>query len=174
MSDPPLCSKTLRECERRARRSGYGDLGDEFKILAEQIEGMIADELRKVYFFGCWNDDTGHYLHEPTGRSVHRGTDATPWGMSIDGVLPPAGPDVQGRCLLHHKDGWTALAFWDRSVDTRPGSNAALLVEGEFSFEDMVDLFVRHFPGVLKRFSFNLTQVHGESAGARKARERGR
>lgn len=168
-----LCSRTLRECERRARRSGYGDLGDEFAMLAKRIEDELAERSRRVFFFGCWNR-VGHYLHEPGGRYADSRHTEHPWGRNVDGVLQPADSEVEGRCLVHHKDGWTALAFWDRSVDDRGGCCAALIVEGESGFQDMLGVFETRFPEVLARFSFTLVQVHGESAGSRRERERGR
>src|ERR1700693_4562864 len=77
----------------------------------------------KVYFFGCMRGP-GHYLHSnpsPRGLTERRALCAiersNPWGYKIDGKLCPAGAQVQGRALVHHKDGWTALSFWDRSVD---------------------------------------------------------
>jgi hypothetical protein len=91
----------------------------------------------KVFYFGCW-DAIGHFLWTPSGVSVPLST--TPWGNAVDTGLCPGKRDRrgevacenqrEGEAALHHLDGWTALAFWDRSVDTRHGSNSAFLAEG--------------------------------------------
>ena len=104
----------------------------------------------KVYYFGCF-DEVGHYLYYPDGRSVYE-RDATPWSWpAIDGSLAPEGQQVQGLALLHKKDGWTAIAFWDRTFDSRGNSNSAFLAEGDFTFEEMLELAKKYFPAQVKR-----------------------
>ena len=52
-------------------------------------------------------------------------TDAigVPWSYRGDGIERERwfyrGPQTQGEALLYHKQGWTAISFWDRSVDER-------------------------------------------------------
>lgn len=41
---------------------------------------------------------------------------------------------TEGVVHLHHAHGWTIAAWWDRSGDKRPGSNAALFVRGEVDY----------------------------------------
>lgn len=86
----------------------------------------------KALYFGCargiWGHrDAGHYWYEPGGRSVrsNMGDVATPFGY-VDGKLAPriyAGDNApecpQGVAALHHRECWTALAFWDRTGDSR-------------------------------------------------------
>ncbi len=106
-------------------------------------------------FFGCWRN-AGHYLHEPGGRSI-RYEAAGPWGTKLDGRVQP---EEQVACIgnglppmrLIHKDGWTSLGFWDRTVDTRPGSCAAFVSTGTHTEEAMVKLAKEHFPKVWARF----------------------
>ena len=107
-------------------------------------------------FFGCWHD-VGHYLHDASGSTVrHR----TPWsgsgrwaehGGGLDGTLAPGDSQARGRAKLHVKDGWTALAFWDRSVDTRPNSNGVFLVDEELNFREAVVAFAVYFPRIAER-----------------------
>jgi hypothetical protein len=62
-------------------------------------------------------------------------------------------PDSQleGVCRLHHKDGWTALAFWDRSGDSRRNSCSVVIMKGEHDFATMVEIFEQEFPGIHAR-----------------------
>lgn len=115
----------------------------------------------KMYYFGPW-DKAGHYVFDERGRHVpHTEECQIPWGhegqnVGIDGVLQPgcvAGksqytrscPEVEGEALLHHKDGWTALSFWDRSVDRRPACNSTYMAQGIFTFEQMVGMAMIRF-----------------------------
>src|SRR3954464_1419685 len=103
------------------------------------------DATMKAYYFGCWNS-VGHYTHDPKGKHVYskRGggfyPDDQPW-EKIDGMLTPGQRNDQGRLVydamskehqgeaaLHHKDGWTALAIHDFTVDSRPNSNSVFLL----------------------------------------------
>jgi hypothetical protein len=131
----------------------------------------------EVYFFGCWNDLKGHHLWQPRParyESVrHRGL--IPW-TEIDGALTPgnrggsslyamrdnhveSSEQVEGLAALHHHDGWTALAWWDRSVDMRHGSNAALFARGEHDVAAMLKLGRQHFPTVMARFRYTIDCV---------------
>jgi hypothetical protein len=65
----------------------------------------------------------------------------------------------EGQSVITHKDGWTALSFWDRSIDSRPGSNSNFLAEGIFSFDEMVKLAQEKFPSVWNRFKFPIVEV---------------
>lgn len=118
-----------------------------------------------VYYFGTWGAP-GHYLWTPDGRTPWDVQRALPWRY-LDGPLAgdPALEDPrqpgrwdgehqpEGRACLHHRDGWTALAFWDRSCDSRAGSSSAIIARGEHSAEEMFALFERSFPAVWRRIS---------------------
>lgn len=65
----------------------------------------------------------------------------------------------EGLAALHHKDGWTALAWWDRSVDKRHNSNSVLIAEGTFTADEMLDMGRRHFPTVMGRFTYDIRVV---------------
>ncbi len=54
---------------------------------------------------------------------------------------------------LVHVQGWTALAFWDRSSDRRGGSNSAILAAGTLDFEAMVAIAADNFPSVWARIT---------------------
>lgn len=132
-----------------------------------------------VYYFGCWRE-SGHYLWKP-GRS-HAWDDerngVLPWKF-IDGCLPPARrgrPDSrgyrsvereapQGHAALHYKEGWTAFAFWDRSVDTRGGCNSAFFVRGIHSWEDALRIAKAKFPSVWKQIKFDVILAQEPDGG---------
>ena len=119
-----------------------------------------------MYYFGPW-DSAGHSLHLESGAHPRPIADSFPWspaGYDIDGKLQPSAdaPDhrinrasgvlstvghaqTEGEALLHYRDGWTALAFWDRSVDARASSNSTYFAEGVYSFEQMVELASTRF-----------------------------
>lgn len=89
-----------------------------------------------LVYYGPW-DRPGHYMYYETGDSVlSNERKRVAWqDREIDGVLQPGccwnrshsgsrRPQVEGEALLHHKNGWTALSFWDRTIDERPGCNS--------------------------------------------------
>lgn len=121
-----------------------------------------------IYYFGCWME-SGHYLWRAEGRSARHGEDRVlPWPQ-LDGTLPPADrrpvrkegsyPEVereapQGHAALHHKGGWTAISFWDRSVDSRPGSSSTFFIRGLHTWDDAVRIAKAAYPRTWGRFKF--------------------
>ena len=70
---------------------------------------------------------------------------------------------VEGLAKLHNRrDGngeyWTALAFWDCSVDERPGSNSVFILEGLYNFEQALEIAKKTFPTIFKRFKFEIKE----------------
>jgi hypothetical protein len=126
----------------------------------------------KAYYFGCVAR-AGHYLFGANGEAIYhdeRKAMALPWKDSeIDGKLAPQ-PRLQpalreqaqpeGQAVVHHREGWTALSFWDRSVDGRPGSNSTFFVEGTHEFPAMLQLVRELFPRIVKRFKFEIVEYH--------------
>lgn len=109
-----------------------------------------------MIFFGCI-DKSGHYLFDSSLNHVGR----HPLDHCMfDGVYPPQDISTEGvaRCI---EDGrFTFLAFWDRSVDHRPGSNAAFIEGGSHSFDEMIELAKQEFPSVMARFKFPITEYN--------------
>lgn len=116
----------------------------------------------RSYFHGCTGDGSGHGFHGAhehwTGNLVPRGE--VPWGRELDGGLAPklAG-QTEGVAKLHHKNGWTALAFWDRSGDSRGNSNSVFIFEGTWTYDQVLELAHEHFPESFERFDFELKPV---------------
>lgn len=133
---------------------------------------MTMDNI-KMFYFGPW-DRPGHYLFDERGYSV-RNSDrgGLPWHETgycnkpmIDGHLQPRGPKSypydkgtelpQGVAALHHLNGWTALSFWDRSVDARGGCNSTYFAEGNFTFKEMVELSSTRFAYRWNKMAFQV------------------
>lgn len=123
-----------------------------------------------VYYFGRWGGP-GHYLWSPAGHIAEQAV-TTPWTLrELDPLCgDPALADVRGRrsgdplywpgdeahqpqgvARLYHREGWTALAWWDRSCDTRFGSNSAFVARGTLTAEALAQLGATAFPSVWTR-----------------------
>lgn len=122
-----------------------------------------------VFFHGV-NKAIGHYWHGPRDSYIGHRDVVTPWG-GIDGVLAPRkgsglgyaddGSEFeQGQAALHHANGWTALAFWDRSgADKRDACNSVFVVQAEVDFDTMVALVKREHPTIFARFPWPIVDV---------------
>ena len=83
-----------------------------------------------------------------------------PWGTKLDGKVQP---ELEVPCVgngiprsrLVHKDGWTALGFWDRTVDTRGASCGAFVSDGTRTETDMLADAQAFFPEVWVRLHRN-------------------
>lgn len=115
----------------------------------------------EVYYFGCDNNQSGHYLFaEDQGRSLYgsRAAAIVPWWKQLDAGFAPKGHQVEGVARLTHTlDGWTVLSFWDRSVDTRPGSHSTFLIRGHHDYEAARSLACAAFPRTWGRYRFQVT-----------------
>lgn len=65
--------------------------------------------------------------------------------------FPRGADDAQGRSFIHFVDGWTIIAWWDRSEDTRRGSNAVFFVRGRHPWAVAVAQAREAFPRELAR-----------------------
>jgi hypothetical protein len=118
-------------------------------------------KMSKIYYFGCVNDRDGHDMynhHLRSNKETHYFLRNGPWGYEIDGGLCPLinKRQVEGIADIHQKDGWTAIAFWDRTGDSRSNSNSAFIVEGEFEFGEMLAMAKKTFPQLFERFKFEI------------------
>jgi hypothetical protein len=123
-----------------------------------------------AFYFGCWKE-SGHYLHDVAGYHVWRTKrpDDFPWDESLmDGRLLKNGkvPDrPDGR--VHWTCGgatalWYAFFWWDRSVDTRGGSNSGFYVRG-FGWPEAqaaFDYACAQFPSVITRQHHQLILIN--------------
>lgn len=121
---------------------------------------MMVDSI--IYYFGCWNEP-GHYLHSKEGRVSYRDENVRSWGSALDGgIFLPSGPQMEGRYRLTHirmetaYQYWTVIGWWDRSVDSRPGSCSAFLARETLSADEILALAHQDFPQVFSRMKFEL------------------
>lgn len=113
---------------------------------------------RYPLYFGCIRS-AGHYVLEGSQHAGNRHAEHCEWLSYLDGKLPPEGSDREGVARLHHFNGCTLLAFWDRSVDTRPGSNSVFLLPNpRLSFERAVAAAKVAYPHIWQRFKFEVVQ----------------
>lgn len=129
----------------------------------------------RMYYFGPW-DRSGHYFFNEFGHyeNEYKIKDF-PFGhdgerISVDGKLQPgcisgqnqfkrSRPEVVGEASLHHINGWTALCFWDRSVDKRLACNSNYFAEGCFTFEEMVEMSKTRFAERWNKMQFEVKLV---------------
>ncbi len=105
-------------------------------------------------YFGCAGP-AGHYVYNP-GMAYDRNME---WLAYLDGLLPPEGDQIEGAAKLYHLNGCTLLAFWDRTGDKRPGSNSVFYIPGKVAFHEAVGAAKGSFPGIWRRFTFDVVQV---------------
>lgn len=114
----------------------------------------------KTYYFGCCDGIKGHYLKNENRVGISFYNNELPW-KNFDGKLAPKRTNKAGIAKLHHKDNWTALSFWDYSIDHRPGSNSIFFSEGVRTFEQMIQINKTAFPDIMKRFDFPIINNDG-------------
>jgi hypothetical protein len=112
----------------------------------------------EVLYLGCWPGKLGHYVYAPGGVPV-----VAPWelypatrvaGLPImDGdlmnlVLPALQLEGEGRYV--YSDKRSAVWFWTRRIDTRPGSHAAFICEGRHEPDVILEKARIAFPTVME------------------------
>jgi hypothetical protein len=110
-----------------------------------------------ILYFG-WSEPSGHGL-KSSKTYPHPTWNSTPWGNNIDSGLCPRPESVDGKISEHHKDGWTAIAFWDRSGDSRPNSNTAFFVCCTMTTDELLVWSRKQWPEVFNRKGFPLRVV---------------
>ena len=105
----------------------------------------------QVVYFGCNHGDAGHYSWDQRGEQIPWGDVPFPWAK-YDQDLCPQTSRVSNQAQMHKKKGWTAMAFWDYTTDSRPGSNSVFFAKGDKTFEEMCILAKEFFPFIWERF----------------------
>lgn len=125
------------------------------------------------FYFGVWDSNLGHYLRDTMGKTYWDVPAGFPWEPhEIDGRLTQhtckkiqsycgCGSLPEGVAITHHKSGWTAIGFWDRSADHRGASNGNFFFKGDHSFSEMLELAKKNFPHIMDRVKFDI--VDGSS-----------
>lgn len=129
--------------------------------------------MTRIYYFGPLKE-SGHHFFRPDGYMA-RGeeVDSIPWqDFEVDGKLPPYGDiryrepqmELEGVARIHFKNGWTALSFWDRTIDKRYASSSTYLAEGTFTFEEIAALAKERFPERWGKMAFEVKLAQEPSA----------
>lgn len=101
-----------------------------------------------AFYFGCWNR-VGHYLHSVEGKSFYSTNwpSEMPWSLELTdtGLLKNGKikdiPDGTVYWTCGGKESfWYAFYWWDRSVDSRGGSNSGFYVRG-FGYPEAQEAF---------------------------------
>mgnify|MGYP001549230296 CR=1 FL=1 len=105
----------------------------------------------EILYYGCLRR-IGHFLNsKQTNIQFHE----TPWGYSLDEDAVVQKPDIaDGKLYTAKKDGWTAVGFWDRSVDSRPNSKSIFLVAKDWPTERVMAEAEKQWPEVCGRPRF--------------------
>lgn len=104
------------------------------------------------FYFGCKSPQySGHYLFDHSGRQFPYSQ--RPFSFGIDGTILKEQniPDVPGNACYTQKEGYSIVAFWDRSCDSRSGSNSAFIIYGDFTAQEVINEAKCHFSGVFSR-----------------------
>lgn len=127
-----------------------------------------------MIYFGCIQRP-GHYLWRP---GLHFSSREVKDKLERDGIYPKCDggfcpgvyydvrrpwrrprEQIEGLAKVTHLNGWTILSFWDRSVDSRGGSNSTFLEQGTLTFDEMVAKAKEVFPTIWARFKFEVKEV---------------
>lgn len=111
---------------------------------------------KKLAFFGVTSASAGHYFAGDGGayaagyRNIFTGLNPEVLNR-IDGTFPPGGTSEQGKYQAIVIPPVVIVAWWDYSVDGRPGSNANLIGSGFSNAEEMIDAAYERFPSIMNR-----------------------
>lgn len=111
---------------------------------------------KELIFFGVIGTSAGHYFQGIGGpysggyRNVLPGVNLKVL-EHIDGAYPPGSTNEGGKYQVSIVPPLLIVAWWDYSVDKRPGSNANLIGYGYDDPEQMIDDAYQQFPNVMKR-----------------------
>lgn len=116
--------------------------------------------MKKLFYFGCIGDK-GHYFWENEGfhmswKEEQKVAEIIPCKNynEVDGNFAPKKTCDQGKYLEYVFPNNTRLvSWWDRTVDSRHGSNSTLIGVGYNSSDEMLNDAVKLFPSVMNRQS---------------------
>ena len=112
---------------------------------------------KTLLYFGCFKDK-GHFLYDEYGSTVRdhhvdlmfRGENMA-FLKRMDAVYTYGTAQRQSLYNEVIIGNFRILAWWDRSVDTRPGSNSALIGRGYSSDVEMLADYSIRYPHIAAR-----------------------
>jgi hypothetical protein len=119
--------------------------------------------LPPVIYCGC-HEVVGHFFYEPNMVRLNPQTYAANYNSlnQLDCGFAPQDTQAEGEAWYHSarcENGdtrYNVISFWDRSVDSRPGSHSTFLLLGDRSFDDSLAECRKAFPQVFARFKFEI------------------
>lgn len=102
-------------------------------------------------YFGCAAGEAGHYTFVERDRYASRANRNFNWA---DGTLSPHPGEPLYLAAFSRLEGHglSALSWWDRSQDKRPGSNSNVFAPSlTISAQEMLDQLPLRFPWVISR-----------------------
>lgn len=138
----------------------------------------------RAFYYGCLkgiNGQTqvGHHLYNERLMSVTPGRSIDPWPFpfeNLDGRFQPRRPGVghgydgnsgaevqEGKARLTKVGGWTVLAFWDYSGDSRGASNSSFVFDTDLDGEAALKAAKATFPLLFERFPFEVKVIEEAS-----------
>lgn len=114
-------------------------------------------------FYGGCIGQSGHYLWDIHGHTIYRQDKDIPW-EGWDGPLQPKHTNAEGLAIIHYKreEGgpmWTAISFWDRTVDKRGNSSSNFFADSHLSFDEMLEDAKEHWPYIFERYPFEVVEM---------------
>jgi hypothetical protein len=134
------------------------------RLLIDGSADLSTTPITRRFYGGCIGR-VGHYLWDVHGRRPREqyGPKAPiPW-EHWDGSLQPAHTQAEGQAVIHYKREvggpiWTAISFWDRTVDSRGNSSSNFFFDSHLSFDDALADAREHWPRIFERFTFEVNQ----------------
>lgn len=124
-------------------------------------------KIGEVFYFGNWSSGiaSGHHLHDTSGRCWTSPQTFMPWSLAdLDNLLSRDSEQCEGKAIIKYKNGWSAVAFWDRSGDSRHGSSSVFISKGAWKFEQILEDARKFYPQIFKRFAFKIEMVERRSS----------
>lgn len=115
-----------------------------------------------IFYWGVWpGDGSGHGLMTVEGRMVPKDEQKQPWTEDVldSHWLAEYIWDIrqrEGVATVIHTDGWTALAFWDRSGDERYPSRSVFIIQDTCKFPQALAQAKKAFPTIFDRIKFEI------------------
>lgn len=109
--------------------------------------------MTKLFYLGCINK-AGHYLwkDQDTEDSYYGNKEIPEHILSkLDTGFCPKDTAVIGFVQRTNIDDWVILSWWDRSVDSRPGSHSTFAAQGFKNMGELQSEMRNKFPVVFSR-----------------------
>ncbi len=107
----------------------------------------------EIHYFGCLKRGQTRLYSKREQLEYHQ----TPWDYELDETLVQEGDGLIGPgAHVRHKDGWTAVVFWDNSLDKRPFALSVFLVAKYWAKERVLAEAALQWPEVFGRVGFAL------------------